>query len=131
MLRGIKDMTFGEFIDIADIACNMDLLNRDYIEDVKEIEEGGYGLRRTITWKYTLEYIIRYNSFTITSEYKTNGWSWSSNCLGRDYINNDGSIEEYRDKYLVNCCNPALVVDYCDSINLDVRNYLFRNILPT
>ena len=109
---GIEDLTKDQLFDIADIAAGGKFL-WGYSTDQKEIETGGYGKRRLLTWNFENEQ----HYFEINASAKDRGWHWYAWC-----------IDVKNKKYNIHCLNHAAIVDYCDKHGIDVRNKMTTGI---
>ena len=137
MSRSIKEMTYEELCYIANIATG-GYFSSEWSRDHKEVDVGGYGWRRRLEWKQTVnEYrgIDEYHYFEITGENKGDGWQWYCKTTNKDIgegLNHPfGGIFKGRPNtpdwargHLVNTLNPHKIVDYCREQGLDIENTL-------
>lgn len=102
----INNISTENLFAIAEIATG-NYFSSQFSIGQKEIETGGYGRRRLVEWEYDAE--IHY--FEIDGESKTDGWHWYAWCITKLGM-----------KENIHCLNPALIVDYCDKHDINVRN---------
>jgi len=119
-MREIKEMTFEELCDIANL-ITAGYFDGQWSRDKKEVEVGGYGLRRRVEWIMNLEGYDQYHYVEVSAESKNLSWSFSSNSTTRlDSVSGKpawcGAI---------NICNIAKVVGYCRERELDIDNSVF------
>lgn len=105
-LRSIKEMTQEELFHITDLATGNNF-NAPWASKQREVETGGYGLRRLVEWEMDGEK----HDFTISSPER--GHPWTIFCSS-EYSPGDmrGVIIQ----------NVSKIVDYCVCNNLDIRN---------
>lgn len=102
----IKTLTEEHLFNIANIATG-GYFKSQFSSEQKEVETGGYGLRRKVEWIFEGEK----HYFEISAEDKNSGWNWGSWCI--DGVNK---------KHFVKCVDPVAIVDYCDEHGIDCRN---------
>lgn len=138
MNRSIKEMTYEELCHIANIATG-GYFSSESSRDHKEVEVGGYGWRRRVEWKQTVnEYrgIDEYHYFEITGENKGDGWQWHCKTTIKDIgeglphpliggiFKGRPNTPDWARGHLVNTLNPHRIVDYCREQGLDIENTL-------
>ena len=116
-MRTIKDIKTEELYDLADL-LTAGYFNGPWSKEKKEVEVGGYGLRRRIEWIMNLEGYDEYHYVEISAESKNLSWSFSS----KGGIQIDSMTNKPRFENNINICNIAKVVDYCRERNLNIDN---------
>ena len=114
-MKTIKDISEQDLINISEIATG-GWSTSEYSRDLKEVETGGYGLRRRVEWIQNTERYDEYHYFEISAESKDRSWYW--------YSGSGCELDSYgRPKYeSVRPIDMARVVDYCDENNINIRN---------
>jgi len=116
-MTNIKQLTKEQLFDITEIATG-GYFNSQWASNQREVECGGYGLRRRIEWTQNTDGYDDYHYFEISAEAKDLGWKWHSKCT-QDLWYDDPNWEK---SSMVICLNPSAIVDYCDKNNIDIRN---------
>lgn len=104
----IYDLSEEHLFNIANIATG-GYFKSSTAKNHKEVETGGYGRRRQVIWEQDGEDSTYY--FEINASGRNNAWNWYS-----------WEIDISGKKYEINTVDTALVVDYCDSHGIDLRN---------
>lgn len=106
----ISNLTIEHLFEIANIATD-NALKRGI--NPREIETGGYGSRRKVSWinsEDKLSYFFEIDSKNIIGCVDS-GWDWNS------YV-----IKNNSEKEVISTIEPAKIIDYCDLHGIDVRN---------
>lgn len=116
-MRAINEMTWEEFCDLANL-ITAGYFNGNCSRDKKEVEVGGYGLRRRVEWIMNFGAYDEYHYMEISAVIESNSWDFSCKCGTKlDSITKKPIFE-----HNVNICNIGKVVDYCRDRNLDIDN---------
>jgi hypothetical protein len=118
-MRAIEDLTKEELFELANLASN-GYFNGLWSRDHKEVETGGYGLRRRVEWIMNLEGYDEYHCFEISAENKKASWRFS--CRGGHEV--DSVTKKPKFENVINICNITEIVDYCRFNDIDIKNSL-------
>lgn len=102
----IDNLSYDHLCNIANIATGGYFYSQ-FADDRKEEETGGYGRRRLLTWKQDGDK----HFFEISGYDRSMGWHWYS-----------WAIDSNGDRHEIRCLDPAKIVSYCKSNNLDIDN---------
>ena len=118
-MKALNELKTEELFEMANIATN-GYFNGQWSRDKKEVQTGGYGLRRRVEWIMNLEGYDEYHFFEVSAEAKNSSWRFS--CKGGTEI--DSVTKKPKFENHINVCNITELVDYCRFNNIDIKNTL-------